>query len=340
VEKLRCGIIGCGRVGCGFDDIPDNKLIRTHALSYYKNSKSDLIALCDVDKNKLKKYGKKYSANTYTESKEMLENESLDCVSICTKIDSHLKLVKECIENGIKGIIIEKPFTDSLFNAKQIIKICSENNVVLSINHQRRFDPFYHKLSHFIKTKSGDIQHVNLYYGGGIVNTGSHIFDVLRVLFGDAISIHSKFSKNNSNNKKDPNLDVTIKFKNNIICNLFALDSKKFGLIEIDILGTKNRIIVDMVTNKNKIYRAFKGLQDYKKLQLSKQSIQFSKPATDLRLVFENVINCINNNKMPLCTGLDGYKSLEMTIASIMSAKNNEKIKFPTRNTNYKIKLE
>ena len=53
MEKIRSAVIGCGRIGCGFDDI-DNKTIRTHAGSYFKNNETELIALCDIDKQKLK----------------------------------------------------------------------------------------------------------------------------------------------------------------------------------------------------------------------------------------------------------------------------------------------
>ena len=50
----KCAVIGCGRIGCSFDD--DSKLIRTHAGAYYNNSKTILNALCDIDKSSLLKY--------------------------------------------------------------------------------------------------------------------------------------------------------------------------------------------------------------------------------------------------------------------------------------------
>ena len=49
MKKLKCAVIGCGRIGCGFDDNQSN-LIKTHAGSYFKNSQTNLVALCDIDK--------------------------------------------------------------------------------------------------------------------------------------------------------------------------------------------------------------------------------------------------------------------------------------------------
>ena len=338
MEKLKCGVIGCGRIGCGFDEVLSRTLIRTHALSYYKNPKSELVALCDIDKKKLELYGKKYKIKkTYENSKVMFEEQKLDCVSICTTANDHLKLVKEATKNNIKGIIIEKPISNSLDSAKEIIKLCKKSNIVLAVNHQRRFDPFYHLLSKLInQKKNGNIQNVNVYYGGGIANSGSHIYDVLRFFFGDVKSLNANVSLNSSNNMQDPNYDVKIQFKNKIRCNLVGINFENYGIAEIDILFAKNRCSVDLVTNQVKIFEVLSKVQDYKLLQLSKQ-LKGKRPATDIRLVIENFINCVQTRKNPFCTGYDGYKSLELVVGSILSAKSGRELQIPFKNKNYKI---
>ena len=337
MKKFRCGIVGCGRIGCGFDDIMSRNLIRTHALSYYKNPKSDLVALCDVDKKKLEHYGKKFKIkNIYEKSKKMFEEGRLDCVSICTTASEHQKLVEEAVENNIKGIIVEKPISYSIDSARKIIETCKNSNVVLAINHQRRFDPFYHSLSGMInRRKNGSIQYVNVYYGGGIANSGSHIFDVLRHFFGDVKVIHANISPNSSNNALDPNLDVEIKFKNQIRCKLIGISFQKYGIAEIDILFEKNRFSIDLVTNQVKIFEKSKKVQDYNLLQLSK-TIKSERPATDIRRVIDNFIGCVRTRKNPLCTGEDGYKSLELVVGSVISARLGKKLSIPIKNKNYK----
>jgi len=338
MKKLRCGIVGCGRIGCGFDDIISKNLIRTHALSYIKNPASDLVALCDIDKKKLERYATKFKIkNTYVKSKKMFEEEILDCVSICTTAKEHQKLVEDAVENNIKGIIIEKPISYSLGSAKKIIDLCKNHNVVLAINHQRRFDPFYHSLSRRInQRKNGSIQYVNVYYGGGIANSGSHIFDVLRHFFGNVKEIRAKNSPNSSNNLQDPNLDVEIKFKNQIRCKLIGISFQNYGIAEIDILFQKNRFSIDLVTNQVKIFEKSKKLQDYKLLQLS-NTIKSERPATDIRRVIDNVLSCVKSRKNPLCTGKDGYKSLELVVGSLISSRSGKKLRIPIKNKNYKI---
>ena len=151
MKTLKCGIIGCGRIGCGFDD-KNHEAILTHAGSYFKNPRTNLVALCDIDKKKLKKYGKKYDvSNLYTDSSEFFKKENLDCVSICTLANNHLNLVKEASKHHIQVIFLEKPISYDLKTARQIINICKQKKIVLIVDHKRRFDPFYHSLSEFFK---------------------------------------------------------------------------------------------------------------------------------------------------------------------------------------------
>jgi len=336
VDKLRCAIIGCGRIGCGFDDI-DHGMILTHAGSYYNNTKTELVAFCDIDPIKLEKYGKKYGVTSlYTNSIELFKNEKLDCLSICTLVDSHLQLVKEASNYSIKGIFLEKPISPTLNDAKKIIDICKKNNIVLVIDHKRRFDPFYHSLKNFIDDgKLGQIQLVNVYYGAGISNTCSHVFDIIRFFFGEVNYVHGVFSNNKSINQDDPNIDVVLEL-NGFKCTLQALNSKFYGLLEMDILGTKGRIRFNLETHEiNYSKVSTDNMVVYKNLVSSNIKIKKSQKS-NIQLGVQNLVDCLIHNKKPYCTGEDGYKSLELIIASILSANKSKKISLPLK-TNYKI---
>ena len=80
MKKYQCAVIGCGRIGCSFDD-KSSGMIKTHASSYYKNSNSDLISLCDIDIKKLKKYSKKFLIDsTYSNYEQMFLEQKLDII--------------------------------------------------------------------------------------------------------------------------------------------------------------------------------------------------------------------------------------------------------------------
>ena len=340
MEKLRCAVIGCGRIGCGFDDSSNGKLIMTHVGSYFKISNTKLVALCDIDKNKLKKYGKKYNIkNLYSKSSDLFANEDLDCISICTLADSHLELVNQAVKAGVKGIFLEKPISNTLNNTKKIIKLCNQNNVKLSIDYQRRYDPFYISIKNFLNGSMGKIQIVNVYYGGGIANTGSHLFDLLRFFFGEIKSLRGFFSNNLSGNILDPNIDLRIEFKRKINCAINSLDYRNYGLFEMDILSSEGRMCINLAANTYEIKYFKKSIKDvsgYRKLIPFPFKVKKPKESPII-LVVKDLIKCIKYNKKPICTGIDGYKSLELILASIMSSKQKKVIHLPIISNKYKI---
>jgi predicted dehydrogenase len=338
MNKLRCAVIGCGRIGCGFDDI-SNGIIKTHAGSYYQNNDTKLVSLCDIDSKKLKKYGDKYNVSgLYTKSLEMFQKESIQIVSICTLVETHLDLVKQAAKFNVKAIFLEKPISTSLKDAKKIIEICNKNNILLIVDHQRRFDPFYQKIKLLVKNKKiGKIQKVNVYYGSGVSNTGSHLFDLLRMFFGEIKFLESNFSKNISNNIKDPNVEIKLEFLNKINCTIHGLDYRNYALFEMDIIGTLGRMRLDLVSHKIEYFKIDnKNSLVYHKLKPSNISISRSK-YSPIQLAIKNLINSLSSKNNSLCTGLDGYKSLELIIASLSSANINKKISLPILNNNYKI---
>lgn len=340
MKPLRCAVIGCGRIGCGFDETSNLENPRTHAGSYFKNPNTRLVALCDVDEQKLEKYGKKFQvSNLYTSVSEMFKKENLDCISICTLLDTHLKLVKEAVNHNIKGIFLEKPVSDSLENANNIIQICKKNKIQLVVDHQRRFDPFYHSVRDFIHHNSlGKIQLVNVYYGSGIANTCSHVFDVLRMFFGEIKYVKATQSSNKSNNKFDPNLDVKLEFTNNMMCNLQALDTKYYGMLEMDIFGTSGRLKLDLAKNNAEFFKiSEKDFLVYKNLIPSKINLSASKKSS-ISLGVQNLVKSILGKETPMCTGNDGYKSLELIIASIKSSNERKVMKLPLSRNSFKIK--
>jgi len=339
LKKIRSAVIGCGRIGCGFDDT-DNKMIRTHAGSYFKNNETELIALCDIDKQKLKKYGKKYGIkNLYTNTETMFKNEKPEIISICTLVETHLMIVKQAAKYGIKGIFLEKPASDSLGNMKKILTICKKNNISLQVDHQRRFSPFYHSIKKFLfEKKLGEIQYSIVYYGAGIANTGTHIFDLLRLFFGDVKAIQAKKSSNKSKFSHDPNLDVKIEFTNNITTNMIGMDLNHYGICEIDIFGTLGRIRINLINDKIEYFKSSSSHPlSYKNLNSTKINIKNTEKSS-IMLGLQNLVDNIKKDSPLLSSGEDGYKALELIISSIKSSNTKKKYQFPLKDNSYKIK--
>lgn len=316
-EAYKSAVIGCGRIGCEFNDSPNPKYgVMTHAQAYSLNKRTKLIALVDVDEKKVKKYSQKYNVNDYLNWREMLEKEKPDILSICTLVDLHKEIVCEAAKKGVKAIVCEKPIAKSLREADEMIKECENNGVILCINQQRRYDLFHQQIKSCIdKGLIKNIREIDVEYSRGLVNTCSHLFDILRYWFGEVKSVSSKISDIQSPNISDPNMIVDLKFANNIMAHIKPSSVDK---LDITMKGDYNLIITK------------EGLQnkEYELLSIVNAKILNNFMSS----VINNVVDCLDGNATPSCTGIDGKKSLEIICACHISSQIDAVVNLPLEN--------
>lgn len=169
LPRLRAGIIGCGRIGVEFED--------SHLNAYIGNSRVDFMGFQDEDIDKSIHLAKTHSWSLgFTDHSDMVYNRyenlarNCDIVSVCTPPETHCQIVCD-IAPYVKAIYCEKPIATTLEDADKMIKACHDYGVVLQVNHQRRWMNFKFK------------------FGRGILNTGTHAFDLKRQLFRDDANI-------------------------------------------------------------------------------------------------------------------------------------------------------
>ena len=323
----KAAIIGCGRIGCSFDDDPKRKVVFTHAGAYSRVPKVKLAALVDIDEAKLNKYGQKFNVpHLYTDYRKMLQAECPDVVSICTLSDSHLEIAKECVRAGVKAIFCEKPIASNMEDAKELVEICQSNNVILQINHRRRFCQFHQAVKKFIdQGHLGKIQQSSFYYMAGIANTGSHMFDLLSFLFGDVDNVQAFESNNPSTLKNDPNLDGFVKFKSGLMCTIQATNVADFLLFELDIIGSKGRLKLTRTGLDFEYYEVKESTiySEYKELFRTQFPVDIKITGELMINSIEHLVDCLDNHKESISRGEDGLKSLELINAFMESAQGN-----------------
>lgn len=315
----RVGIIGCGRIGSEFDEDPIRDYIASHSTAYVKNPNTRLIAVCDINKDKAIKCAERCKVdNVYTDYKKMLEEENLDIISICTPVNTHPEIV-EYASKYVKGVYCEKPMSLTLKQARMMIDICKKNNVILQINHQRRFDLLHKTVKTFVDNEIGDIKQVTFYYNRGIYNTGSHMFDLLNWFFGDpkwAIA----FGKENPSG--------IIKFTSDVICNVIQCNVN-YPLFEMDIIGTNGRIRLTDAGMNVKYYKVIQSKQHSENKELQEYEFPYNVSNSykkELENGITHIVECVKNGKESVSSGEDGYNSLILINAFLDSAINKKKV--------------
>ena len=315
----RAGIVGCGRIGCAFDDDPNRGYVSTHAGAYFRTEGVELVALADVNEEVLERYCDKFKVQGhYTDYRRMLAEERLDILSICTWNDTHRGIVNAAVENGVKAIFCEKPIAESLKSADAMIKKCADNNVILMIDHQRRFDRFHQEIASYLKGgRLGKIQQVTSYYTAGVANTGTHLFDLLLFFFGKADWVEGFQSNNPSPNSQDPNIDGLIRFSNGLLAVIQACDVSAYTIFETNIMGTQGRLRVanhgyDLQFEKAEESKRFAGL---KELYPDISPINSGGTREFMLQAVKHLMECLERHTRPISSGEDGRRALEIICA-------------------------
>jgi len=124
----------------------------------------DLDALGGVVENNtalLQDISKSYpNVETYSSLKNALKNDDFAGFTVATPAETHYELSKVIIEAN-KHVLVEKPFTLNIENAKELIKLADDNNVNLMVGHVLLFHPAVIKIKELITSgKIGKLQYI------------------------------------------------------------------------------------------------------------------------------------------------------------------------------------
>ncbi|NQT90611.1 MAG: Gfo/Idh/MocA family oxidoreductase [Candidatus Omnitrophica bacterium] len=244
---MKALVVGAGRMGSAFDEIRQKTWINTHTGAYVKNARINCIAVCDKDKSALERavdhWGLKHS---YTDIEKALDEYRPQVVSLCVGphlVLGMLKKIAAC--DSVRFVWLEKPFSNSLRNAKKQIDILKRKRIRFVTNYQRRFDPFYIYIKKNMKALVGEPLKCSCFFSGGIVNTASHLVNTLIFFFGKPKQCKRLDIKKDKSGSFHG--DFELKFKGfSAFCfeigHQASVLSGAYSIFEMQIFGTKGRL--------------------------------------------------------------------------------------------------
>jgi predicted dehydrogenase len=139
---------------------------------------------------------------TYRTLETMLADELVELVIVNTPNYTHFEYAKKALEAG-KNVIVEKPFTINIAEAKELIALAEKQNKILSVYQNRRYDSDYKTLKKVIDDKMlGELVEVEMHFDryreelspkqhketpgpgtGALYDLGAHLIDQALQLF-------------------------------------------------------------------------------------------------------------------------------------------------------------
>jgi len=336
-KMLKAAIIGCGRIGCRMDDDAGRDRPWTHAGAYKKAEGVRVVAAVDPDPKRIEDYRERWGdVDTYTDLAALLTENPPDVVSICTQPHLHAQQVIQCAAAGVKGIFCEKPMCLSIEEADQMIEACAHHGAKLAVNHNRRWDACYQVAWERIRAgEIGDVISISGICSPGVVNTGSHLLDLMRMFGGevDWVAMDGQVLESG-----DLAAWGAMKYKSGVDGFFHSRGMREYIHFEMDVVGSAGRLRIMQNGAVLRLSRAgYSGqYSDYQ--DLIAQGGEHVHGLNRMVRAIENICKAVEDSQPLACTGEDGRACVELISAIRMSAaKEGKRIFMPVSNTKFRI---
>lgn len=131
-------LVGCGHIG------------EDHLADIYYRENIRIVAVVDIDENAARLFAKKYNAEHYgTDYHEFLNLPELDIVIIATYVNTHLPILRDCVEAG-KHVLCEKPIAPTKEEGKAFYELVKNAPVKVLVAYILRYNATYNKIKELI----------------------------------------------------------------------------------------------------------------------------------------------------------------------------------------------
>lgn len=340
-RKIKIAIVGCGRIS------------KNHFASIEQHSGAlELAAICDVDPAVLAEHAEKYKVTAYEDMERMIEKEQLDLVALCTPSGIHPDQTVLAANHKVH-VMTEKPMATRWSDGVRMVKACDQAGVRLFVVKQNRRNTTLQLLKRAVMEKRfGKIHMVHLnvfwtrpqsYYeqgngwrgtwefdGGAFMNQASHYVDLLDWLIGPVEKVQAMISTARDIEVEDTGV-LNVKWRNGALGSMCVtmLTYPKNLEGSITILGEKGTVrIGGVAVNEIQLWQ-FAEARDYDQ-QIHEASYETSSVyGFGHPLYYKNVIDVLRGEAAPETDGREGLKSLELLIATYLSARDGKVVSLP-----------
>ncbi|SFL51705.1 Predicted dehydrogenase [Gracilibacillus orientalis] len=328
----------------------------SHVKGYLQfSSKCKIVALCDIYPEKAEKMKEDFNldANVYNHYQDLIAQEEVDLISICTPPYTHADIAIEGLDAG-KHVLVEKPMASALEECDAMVDAAKRNNKILSVVAQNRFTTPMMKLKHVLETElMGPILHTQVdsfwwrghsYYdlwwrgtwekegGGCTLNHAVHHIDIFQWMRGMPSEITAVTSNMAHDNAEVEDISVAIgRYQDGSLAQITSSVVHHGEEQQLIFQGKKARVSVPWKV-KASVSKENGFPNDDPDLAQQLTETFDSQPELEHEGhpgQIENVLDAIIENKPVLVDGVQGRQTLELITAIYESANYQRTVTLP-----------
>jgi UDP-N-acetyl-2-amino-2-deoxyglucuronate dehydrogenase len=340
-RRVRFALVGCGRIAAN------------HTAALQAHAKDcELVGVCDTDPAALAKAQQATGAPGFPSLDALLAGTEADCIVLATPSGLHAEQAIRCAESG-RHVVSEKPMATRWADGKRMVAACDEAGVHLFVVKQNRRNPTLQLVKRAVQRgRFGRIYMVAVnvfwtrpqsYYdsapwrgtwefdGGAFMNQASHYVDLLDWLIGPVESVQAYTATLERNIQVEDTGVLGVRWRSGALGTMAVtmLTYPKNLEGSVTIIGEKGTVRVGGM--------AVNAIEHW----------QFADPDPDDALVeqasyqttsvyghghtpyYENVIQTLRGLAAPETDGREGLHSLEILIATYLSARDGKRVALP-----------
>lgn len=303
---------------------------------------SEVVICCDMQPDRCQKLVIQYPNFAYSNQvSDVINHPEVNAVAIATPVQTHHALAKQALLAG-KHVLITKPITDNVDNARELVELADKMKLVLQVDHTFIYHPAVEKLKDIVTR--GELG--ELYYFDSVrINLGlfqsdvsviwdlaPHDVSIMDYLIERPVEWVQAIGASHAGHKSESMAYITVQFADNILghCHVNWLAPMKTRLV---MLGGSRRLAVyddNLVTEKVKIYdkgitrTSIEGLYDalvqYRNGDMYAPAIENSEA---LGREIKHFNFCVQHSSKPITEGKAGLRVVNILAAAQESSRNN-----------------
>lgn len=294
MEKIRVGIIGVGYLGTQHARI----------LSYLEEA--ELKGVVDIDFKKAMQIGNRHGVKYFEKFEDMLDE--IDAGIVATPTSEHFSISRKLLSEG-KSVLVEKPITETVEQAEQLVKAADSNGLILQVGHLERFNPAVEAIESMIsEPKFIEVQRLGSFSARSldidvVLDLMIHDLDIILALLKDEV----KSIKSSGIHVLSDKIDIAnarLEFNSGCVATLTASRVHQGKVRKLRIFEPTSYYSVDYIDQEVKIFPLNGSQTEIKTPKIKKEE--------PLKKELQNFFRCLRDGKRRKVNGEEGLRALKL----------------------------
>lgn len=299
-----------------------------HAEKLARLPDSQLVAVVDINEQRAQQIATRHGVRAFVDVHQILEE--AEAVTIATPPTTHYQIARTCLDAGLH-VLVEKPITDDLDQASELIRLARDRNRVLQVGHLERFSgagqmvrklfkrPLYIEASRIGTFRPSANNDVN-----AVLDLMIHDLDLILDFVRSPIEwVHAVGAPVFS--AAEDIASSRIQFANGCVANLTASRASLRTERRMRVFQDNSYTSIDFLNKKVRVVRRVSGAMMNGMPALEIEETSYGEVDT-LEQEIAAFLHSVRTGTPPLVTGEDGWRALEAALMITRSLRSHRQM--------------